>query len=77
MRSSEECIFLETATISLKGVSTTKRPANEISQVSLGPLAAIGSFKICTNSWGLPLSTSLIFPVLTISGDNENLLKSN
>ena len=38
--------FVETATILLNGVMTTKRPGNEISQLNLGPLAAIGSFKI-------------------------------
>ena len=76
LRSSEEWIFLETATISLKGVITTKRPGKDISQLKRGPLAAIGSFKICTNMFGLPLSTSLILPVLIISGSTLNLAKS-
>jgi hypothetical protein len=39
-------IFLETATISLKGVTTTYLPGKEISQVSLGPFAAMGSLRI-------------------------------
>ena len=58
-------------------MSTTKRPANEISQVKRGPLAAIGSFKICTKILGLPFKTSLIFPVFTISGADSNFEKSN
>jgi hypothetical protein len=44
--SSEEWIFLETATISLKGVTTTNLPGNESSQVNLGPFEAMGSLRI-------------------------------
>ena len=36
--SSEECIFLETATISLKGVSTTKLPGRDIHNLVVGLL---------------------------------------
>ena len=68
--SSDEWIFLDTATISLKGVSTTNRPGNDSSQLNLGPFAAIGSFKICTNTLGLPFNTSLILPVFKISASD-------
>ncbi len=74
--SSAEWIFRETATMSLNGVITTKRPGSEISQLSRGPFAAIGSFNICTNMLGLPLKTSLIFPVLIISGSTSKPEKS-
>jgi hypothetical protein len=60
----------------LYGVITTKRPGNEISQLNLGPFAAIGSFKICTSMFGLPPSTSLIFPVFIISGSFSKFAKS-
>ncbi len=75
-RSSAECIFLETATILLKGVITTNRPGNDISQLNLGPFAAMGSFNIWTRILGLPPSTSLIFPVFTISDSVLNFSKS-
>jgi len=74
--SSALCIFFETATTSLKGVITTKRPGSEISQLSLGPFAAIGSFNIWTSISGLPLITSFILPVFIISGSTSNLEKS-
>ena len=75
--SSPECILRDTATTSLNGVNTTKRPGSEISQLNRGPFAAIGSFKICTNTEGFPFITSLIFPVFSISGSTVNLLKSS
>ena len=77
LRSSAECILRDIATTSLKGVTTTKRPGSDISQLRRGPLEDIGSFSICTTISGLPVNTSVIFPAFCISGSFLNLPKSS
>ena len=44
-----EAAYEDTETLSLKGISTIFRPANESSPLRRGPLVDIGSLAICTS----------------------------
>ena len=65
-----DSIFCETETRSEKGTKTKNRPANESSQLILGPFVEIGSLTTCTNIDWLALSMSATAPSLSISFSN-------
>ena len=72
-RSSLDLIFCETETLSLKGINTRYLPANESSEVNLGPLVEIGSFTICTTTSCPTFNVLATVPSLSRSGSRVAL----
>ncbi len=74
--SSGELIFLDMLTELIKGISTIKRPGNEMSQDNRWPLVEIGSLVICTSSGTLFDIVLAILPVFCVSGSNLKSFRS-
>ena len=66
--SSVDFIFCDIEILSLKGISTIKRPVNVISVVRRGPFDDMGSLTICTSSSRPASRRSTIEPCLSMSG---------
>ena len=66
-----DLIFVETEILSENGINTKKRPANDNSAVSRGPLVEIGSLAICTKISSPTVNILPILPSFSISGRIE------
>ena len=67
LRSSLERIFCEMDILFEKGISTTLRPASEMSDVRRGPLVDMASLAICARmGWPLAMKPEIL-PVLPIA----------